>query len=216
MTRNQKSLILNEVHDSDVLLDTREIFFHSFYEQDDPGVDYRQADIFIKNLRMLLSLSSEKPILVHLNSIGGDWHAGMAIYDAILTCPAPVTILGYGIVASIATVILQAADTRVLMPNTSFLIHYGYESMFGTHTEAMSYGEFAAKCRERMLDIYCKSTIKTPLFKNEKLARQFIDAKIKDKSDWWLTAQEAVNYGFADGIFQQPGFEEISSFHGVL
>jgi ATP-dependent protease ClpP protease subunit len=201
ITRNQKSLLLDEVFQNSVSIDTREIFLHSHYADEDPAIDYRQADTFMKGLRVLLGLSNTQPITIHFNSVGGSYYDGMGIYDAIATCPVPVTMLGYGLIGSMATIIMQAADNRILMPHTSFLIHYGYESMFGTHTEAMSYGEYAIKCRERMLDIYVASTMKTNLFKNERAARQFLDAKIKEKSDWWLTAEEAIYYGFADSVF---------------
>ena len=38
----------------------------------------------------------------------------------------------------------------------------------------------------------------------------WIDKKIKDKSDWFLSAEEAVYYGFADGVLGNKGFETIN------
>jgi ATP-dependent protease ClpP protease subunit len=39
--------------------------------------------------------------------------------------------------------------------------------------------------------------------------KSFIDRKIKSKSDWYMTAEEAVDFGFADGVLGEKGFETI-------
>jgi ATP-dependent protease ClpP protease subunit len=39
---------------------------------------------------------------------------------------------------------------------------------------------------------------------------EFFKKKLEQKVDWWLTAEEAVYYGFADGVFGQPGYETLN------
>ena len=79
--------IVNDIHNYCVNVKTREIYLNSYISsnEDDPGVDYRMSSQFIKNITHLDSINN-KPILIHMHSIGGDWGAGMAIYDAISAC----------------------------------------------------------------------------------------------------------------------------------
>jgi ATP-dependent Clp protease protease subunit len=70
-------------------------------------------------VKALLWLESEgdDPIHVYLNSEGGDWYEGFAIYDAIRGCKSAVTITATGYCMSMASIILQAGDERLLTPN---------------------------------------------------------------------------------------------------
>ena len=53
-TRHQKSDIIYESHEHGVIVETREIFLHShFGESEDPGIEYRSANRFLKNVRIL-------------------------------------------------------------------------------------------------------------------------------------------------------------------
>jgi ATP-dependent Clp endopeptidase proteolytic subunit ClpP len=95
------------------------------YSDDESGVDHLMAERFIKGLHAL-ELKNNKPILIMMNNPGGDWFHGMAIYDAIKTCKCHCTIRVYGHAMSMGAVILQAADDRVMMPNSRMMVHYGY------------------------------------------------------------------------------------------
>ena len=75
---------LDWLHEYGINVDRREIFLHGYVDltDEEPGVDYRMAQQFIKNIRCL-ELDSSKPILVHSITCGGEWTYGMAIFDAI-------------------------------------------------------------------------------------------------------------------------------------
>jgi ATP-dependent protease ClpP protease subunit len=64
---------------------------------------------------------------------------------------------------------------------------------------------------KRMLHIFAKRAIIGQYFKERKYSErqiiQYLDRKIRDKSDWYLDAEEAIYYGFADCILGQKGFE---------
>ncbi len=94
---------------------------------DEPGVDAFMAESVIKAMYLLETLSSD-PITILMNNPGGHFFHGLAIYDAIGTAKSHCTIKVYGQAMSMGSVILQAADTRVLMPNSKFMIHYGYDT----------------------------------------------------------------------------------------
>ena len=97
----------DELHRYGLLRESREIFLNSALENTDgdPGVDYRMATTFIKNLRLLELDSGDKPIIIHQNSIGGDWCDGMAIFDAIQHSICPIIVITHGIAASMGSII---------------------------------------------------------------------------------------------------------------
>src|ERR1051325_3029687 len=112
---------LDWLYDKNLDLYTRSIYLHT---DDENGMDFREAAEFVKSINFLNSLGAA-PITVYMQTCGGDWNYGMAIYDAIVNSESPVYIIGYGQIASIGAVILQAAAKRVLMPNCYLTIHFG-------------------------------------------------------------------------------------------
>jgi len=125
--------ILKDLHDYGANIASREIFLHNHFHTEDnenPGVEYRMSNTFIKNLRVL-DFKSDLPIIIHMQSIGGNWDDGMAIFDAITMCRSYVTIVAYGQASSMSSIIFQAADWRLMTPNTNFLSHYGSTGIEG-------------------------------------------------------------------------------------
>ncbi len=175
-------------------------------ESGEPGVEYCMASKFIKNLNILMRKSPD-PILVHMKTCGGDWDEGMAIYDTIKACPNRVTILNYMHARSMSSIIFQAADKRVMMPNSSFMFHDGTMEYDGTVKQYLTEAEQLIKSREVMLDIYIVSMQdkgKMSEHPRAKIKRWLVD-QMNKKEDVFLSAEEAVDYGFADEIFGQSG-----------
>lgn len=204
---------LHNVQNYGINVSTREIYLHSIHDTEgEVGIDYRSATNFIKNFRFLESKNA-KNILVHMHTIGGDWNDGMAMYNTIRLSDCPVTIIAYAQASSMSGILLQAADKRVLMPDCEFLIHNGTLSTSGPAALA----KVAVECNEantrRQMEIFAWRAANGPHFTKSKMNNgqiiEFIDRKVKDKIDWFMTAKEAVNYGFADGIFGTPGFEDL-------
>lgn len=170
----------------------------------EPGVEFQMANRFIKNLRFLSTRNPNHPILVHMKSSGGFDSEGMAIYDAIVACPNKVTILSYSHARSMTSIILQAADKRVLMPHSYFLFHWGTSAYEGNYKSVQSAAEFDRRSTEKMLDIYVASlkhrSGKFSRWAPEKIREKLIE-EMNKKEDVYLTAQEAVRWGFADAVF---------------
>jgi ATP-dependent protease ClpP protease subunit len=127
---------LDSWFDLNLDLDGRTIYMGSAgknSEEYESGVDNFMAEFFIKGIHFLESRGN-KPITILMNNPGGDWYHGMAIYDAIKTSTCHCTIKVYGHAMSMGSVILQAADHRIMMPNSRLMIHYGYNSNSG-HTK---------------------------------------------------------------------------------
>jgi len=212
--KEELSCTLSDLHTYNVNLDTREIYLHGARgESEEPGVDYRMSTTFIKNLHLLNSINNKSNILVHMQSIGGCWDNGMAIFNAISLSPSPITILSYAQASSMTGVILQAAKKRVLMPDCHYLIHYGSFEIGGTYQAAQAAVEHDKKCADRMLQIFAEKVHKGPYFrgKDKTLAyvTNWVDKKIRQKEDWYMDAQTAVDFGFADGILGDKGFKDI-------
>lgn len=206
---------LTNIHNYNIDIKNREIFLHSFLDgEEEGGVEYRSAVIFEKNIRYLNSLSIE-PILVHMHLPGGIWGDGMGMYDTIRLSKSKVIILAYGSVESASSVILQAADLRILMPHTTVLIHYGSISLDNEHKAALSWVQWSEKESEKMVDIFTEKYASSDMAKSKNLkklmAKKHIVSQLANKCDWILTAQEAVNYNFADGVLGSKRFPSIES-----
>lgn len=135
-------------------------------------------------------------VFVTINSPGGSVTDGLAIYDTLRRMRrkgSKVTTRGQGIVASMAGVLLQAGDERIMDARAKMLIHEGSTS-FGnerlTPGEVEDFQAFHAMVKSDILDI---------LAERSSLSRDEI-AHRWSRRDWYLTAQEVVKFGFADRI----------------
>ena len=102
---------VDRFHDYSIYIPSRLIYMgsaHSDGDMNESGTDYLMAEIFIKNLIILESMSLE-PITVVMNNIGGCEESGYAIYDKIKQSKCHITIKVYGSAQSMGAIILQAA-----------------------------------------------------------------------------------------------------------
>jgi len=199
--------ILEDVHNYGASLSSREIFLHNMFSTSDegnPGVDYRMASVFIKNLRMLEN-KSQDPIIIHMNSIGGCWSDGISIYDAIQMSKCYISIMVYGQAESMSSIILQAADERIMCPNAYFMLHYGSSDASGDYQSNQNWIQYEKNICDTMLDIYSNMCVRSK-FAKEKYSKpdvnkikNFLNKKLKE-GDWYLTPQQTIYYGFADKI----------------
>lgn len=205
MTNTSIDNQINDIHNFNIDVKNREVYLHSYIDsQEEGGVDYRSAVIFEKNIRYFNTLSYD-PILVHMHLPGGDWQDCLGIYDTIRFSKAKIIILAYAKVESSSSVILQAAPLRILMPNTNVMIHYGSFSMDAEHSKAAAAGiQWNEKECEKMIDIFTDRCMESEMAKQKNwkkmMARKHIISQLANKCDWILTANEAVDYGFADGV----------------
>ena len=205
---------ISSIHNYHIDIPNREIYLHSYISDSDSesGVDYRSATVFEKNIRYLNTLSMD-PILVHMHIPGGEWQDCLSMYDTIKNCTCNVVILAYAKAESSSSVLLQAADLRILMPNVDMLIHYGSISLDNEHKAALSSIQWSEKECNKMIDIFTDRCIQSCIAKEKKwkrmIARKHIVSQISQKSDWIRNAEETVKYNFADGILGAKKFPNI-------
>lgn len=206
--------LISDIHSYGINYHTRELWLHGRHTDNDvePGVDYRMATAFIKNLRVL-EQSSRQNVLVHMHTIGGEWGDGMAIYDSIRLAKSSVTIVGYAQATSMSGVILQAGDKRILMPDCDVMIHHGSIELNDNTLAVKSNADWNERLSRRMLQIFAQRAINGEFFKERgysfKQVISYIDKKVKDKGDWYMSAEEAVFYGLADGVLGEKGAETL-------
>lgn len=206
--------VLSTIHDYNVDIENREIYLHSYISSDseEAGVDYRSAILFEKNLRYLNSISLD-PIIVHMHLPGGDWQDCLGIYDNIKASKSKIIIVAFAKVESSSSVLLQAANLRILSQNTNFLIHYGSITLDNEHKAALSTVQWSEKESDKMIDIFTERCMSSRLCKEKNwkkmMVRKHIVSQLATKRDWILTAEEAVDYGFADGILGTKKYPNI-------
>lgn len=155
-------------------------------------VDEEMSAKFIKLLKYLDKTSGD--IEVVLNSCGGCVTSGLAIHDVIKACINPITIRGYGAVMSIATIILQGADTRVISKNCRMMIHRGSTVIGGDFNLVEKAFKEEKELEKIMCDIYMEKILETnPDFKRSQLD------KLMD-TDSYFSPERALELGLIDEI----------------
>lgn len=174
----------NHIH-----FDSRTIFMGSQFSDDDEesGVN----SIMFENLfkAMLILEESSDPITIIMNNPGGDFYHGMAIIDVLQNSPCQIIIIAYGYCMSMGSIILQAADERIMAPHSIMMIHEGHSCLEGTHRDVIAAAKHQEQMSEVVLDLYLKKA---------KISREKLSELLK--SDTYLTASEAIEYGLADRI----------------
>lgn len=142
-------------------------------------------------LRDLDELSTKDNITVHINSVGGDLYAGVAIYNRLKALKANVTTINDGLAASAGSVIFQAGNTRKVNAGSNVMIHGALGFLFGYYNvrnlkdaiKQLDAGTMAA------VNIYAEAT-----------GRDADSIKALVDKETWMTGQDAVDKGFADEV----------------
>lgn len=198
-----------DVEHREIFLFPREEYSYSYGDEaaPEPGVEYTMANQFIRNLRILSNMSTEKDILIHLKSCGGDWIEGLAMYQAIKACPNHITILNYASARSMSSIIFTAADYRVMMPYSTFMVHTGTNVIAGTGTQVQTEYEENLKADRIMFDIYIEKLRSASKFEgwSPKRIENWLRKKMREKEEVYFTAEESLEHNFADFIFGADG-----------
>ena len=149
-------------------------------------VNKELAEKVIRQLLILEADSASKPIYVYIDSPGGDVDAGFAIFDMIRFIKPPVYTIGMGLVASAGALILLAApkNYRLGLPNSHYLIHQPLSGIQGVATDIEIHAKEIEKIRVKINALIAEET-----------GKDVADVAKDTDRDYWLSADEAVNYG---------------------
>ncbi|HUH08699.1 MAG TPA: ATP-dependent Clp protease proteolytic subunit [Egibacteraceae bacterium] len=152
------------------------------------------ADTLVAQM-MALDAESSKDITLYINSPGGLVHGLFAIYDVMQLMNSKVNTVCVGMAASAAAVILATGTgTRAATPNARIMIHQPLGGARGQAVDIQIQAKQIVFLRERLYEILSERTGK-PV---EEISR---DAD----RDFWLSAEDAVEYGLIDEVRQHGG-----------
>ena len=173
---------------SDKFLQTRSIMLSG-------EIDKESAEKVIKQM-LVLEAENDEPIRLFINSPGGDVEAGLAIFDMARFIKNEVYMIGMGLVASAATLVLLAvpAERRLGLPNSSYLIHQPMSRMEGVATDIEIYAKQLEKTRDQLNKIISSQT-----------GQSIEVVKTDTDRDHWLDAAEAVSYGLISKVVENRG-----------
>ena len=194
MRKNIKDEI-DRFHDYGIYLPTRTIDLSSeeAMEDSESGVDSAMYKKAVKNLHILDSLSNE-PITVIINTFGGDKFHMRAVYDAIKECKSKVVAKVFGSAMSAGSIILQAADERIMMPSSTQMLHYG---TWGHNDHSKIYRKWSEESLK--VDSWME---KVYLERIREKHPDFTLAKVKKMLDFdtIISAEQSVKLGLADRV----------------
>lgn len=167
------------------LLANRKIFLEG-------EINHESAVNFVKQLLFLTGEDSELPIDVFVNSGGGEITAGMMIYDAISSSPAPIRMICIGQAYSMAAVLFTSGmHGRYMLPNSELMLH---EPLLGNHiggnaSSIRSVSESLQQAKHRINAILAKHTGKT-------------EKEIEEVTgyDHYFTPEEAIAFCLCDKV----------------
>jgi len=151
------------------------------------------ANSIIAQLLFLEHEDPKKDIKLYINSPGGVVTAGLAIYDTMQHIKPDVSTIGVGIAASMGAVLLTAGKKgkRFILPNSEVLLHQVMGEAGGQAVEIEITARQILKIKDKLNQILAKHTGQ-PMSKIEK----------DTDRDFYLSAQEAKEYGVVDEIIK--------------
>jgi len=179
--------VLKAIQDESIDIRNRTMYFFG-------GIDTDSAARFIKNLHFLDRTPGD--VTIYLNTPGGEWSAGTAIYDALVKTENNTIAIVIGECCSMGTIILQGFRKRVSTPYSSFMIHPGSIGTKATVPDFLSRAKYEAETLEQMYSILWDKMTATKELQN------FNYKKFKKKydKDVYLFPKEALAIGLIDEI----------------
>lgn len=150
------------------------------------------ANIVIAQLLFLDADNPERDIQIYVNCPGGGVYAGMAIYDTIQFMKSPVSTICVGMAASMGAFLLSSGrgGKRLALPNSRILIHQPSQTGGGgTASDIEIQAKEILYLKSRMNHLMARHT-----------GRPVEQIERDTDRDYWMSAQEAKDYGLIDHI----------------
>jgi len=157
------------------------------------AIDDQVANAVVAQLLFLETDNPDADINLYINSPGGSVTAGMAIFDTMNYIKCPVRTVCVGLAASMGAFLLMAGEKgkRLALPNSEVMIHQPSGGASGQATDVTIHAEWLLRTKNKMNGLMAQMTGQ-PL---EKIAHDV-------ERDYFMTAQEALEYGIIDEIYQ--------------
>lgn len=152
------------------------------------------ASLVVAQMLFLESQDPSKDINFYINSPGGSVTAGMAIYDTMKYIKCDVSTICIGMAASMGAFLLSAGTKgkRIALPHSEIMIHQPLGGAQGQASDIKIRAELILRTRDMLNKILSENTGKS------------IEQIEKDTDrDYFMTAQEALEYGIIDKILDR-------------
>lgn len=154
-------------------------------------IDDHVANLVVAQMLFLQMEDPKRDINLYINSPGGSVTAGLAIYDTMQFVTCDVATYCVGVAASMGAVLLTAGTKgkRYALPNSDIMIHQVSGGAQGTASDVERTVEYMFRLKKRLIKIMAHHTGRP-------------EERIKEDSDrdYWITAEEAKEYGLVDEV----------------
>ena len=163
-------------------------------------VEDEMANAVVAQLLFLEMDNPDADISLYINSPGGSVTAGMAIYDTMQYIKAPVRTVCVGMAASMGAFLLMAGEKgkRMALPNAEVMIHQPSGGAQGQATDVSIRAEWLLRTKKKMNEMMAEMT-------GQSVEKVTADAE----RDYFMSAQEALNYGIVDQIYDPRKKDEV-------
>ena len=160
-------------------------------------VNHVTASLVVAQLLFLESEDPDKEICLYINSPGGSITDGMAIVDTINYIKCPVSTICVGMAASMGAVLLACGEKgkRYATPNAEVMIHQpliGGGGLSGQTTEIKIHADHMVRTRDKLNKLL-----------SEKTGQPIEKIMADTERDFYMSAEEALQYGLIDGILDR-------------
>ena len=156
--------------------------------QDKAAEEWGEVNIKQVTQQIQDNADAEK-LIVHIHSPGGDVDEGFGIHDILVASGKEIETRIEGLCASIATIIALAGKTRMITENSEFMIHNPWMDAWGDADDLQKSADQLKAIEKKIIDFYAA---KTGAKKGD------LDKWMKEET--WLTAAQALEFGFATEI----------------
>ncbi len=158
-------------------------------------INDQTASLIIAQLLHLSSEDPEAPIQMYISSPGGVVYAGLGIYDTMKMIPNQISTVAVGFTASFGTVLLTAGSKghRHALPNATIHMHQPLGGAQGQASDIEIQAKEIMRLKKRLNEILAESTDQT------------FEKVVEDTNrDFYLSADQAVEYGLVDHVLEMP------------
>jgi len=159
------------------------------------------ADLVVAQLLFLESQDPEKDIHLYINTPGGTVTAGLAIYDTIQYIKPNVQTICLGQAASLGALLLTCGtkSKRYVLPSSRVLIHQPWGGVSGQAADIGIQARELVRIKKLIIEYFAFHTGKS----EDMIARDL-------ERDFYMSAQEALEYGLVDNILKRGADEQTS------
>ena len=162
----------------------------------DTEVSEHTASLLVAQMLFLESDNPDKDISLYINSPGGSVTAGMAIYDTMqfIKCDVQTIVMGQACSMGSLLSTAGAAGKRCILPNARHMIHQPSGGASGQATDIQIQAREIQKMKEYLTNIYVR---------HNSAGKTFEQLSADMERDYFMSAQEAVDYGLVDKIIDR-------------